>query len=199
MAEKTLAEFGRVDLVANIAGIMVAGEMPIWEITADQWARTLRVNLEGVINGALVFVPILAAQGRPTTIINMGSISSYSHAPWRAPYNTSKIAVAGFTEALRFELAERHPDVRVMLVCPSAVATNLTPSIAAMRERMERGETIESAYGKVLTADEVAAAIVEGKAKGEFWVFTHVGTLEAAEQRTVPILDAMKRQVGRRV
>src|SRR5262249_40340239 len=121
VAERTMAEFGRVDLVANIAGVMAAAGLPIWEITREQWSKTLGVKRDGVINGALVFVPILASQEHPTAIVNMGSISSYSRAPWRAPYNTSKIAVAGFTEALRAELAERHPNVRVMLVCPSAV------------------------------------------------------------------------------
>jgi NADP-dependent 3-hydroxy acid dehydrogenase YdfG len=62
LADRTIAAFGRVDLIANIAG--VAGPWaPVWQQTLEDWRWLIEVNLFGVIHGIRAFVPHLVAQG----------------------------------------------------------------------------------------------------------------------------------------
>jgi NAD(P)-dependent dehydrogenase (short-subunit alcohol dehydrogenase family) len=123
LAAATLERFGRVDLVVNNAGVChVPG--PIWTFTVDDWRWILDTNLWGVANGVRAFVPHLVAQNSGH-VVNTASMAGISTTPSLGAYSASKHAVVGLSEALAADLALAAPDVRVTIVCPGGMATNI--------------------------------------------------------------------------
>jgi len=90
----------------------------------ENWRRTLDVGLFGVINGCQVFLPVLAAAGGPTLIVNVGSKQGITNPPGRPHYNVAKAAVKAYTELLEHELRSR-PGNRVTahLLVPGMTTT----------------------------------------------------------------------------
>jgi len=144
MVARAIAEFGRVDILVNAAGL--GGFGPVHRLDAELLDRVWAVNVRGAILCAKHVVPILAAQGQGA-IVNLGSVSSKRGWPQGTPYVASKFALRGFTECLRLEL--RDSGVRVVLVCPDLTATGFFAA---------SGVTL-SGREALLEADEVAATV----------------------------------------
>ena len=125
LAVATLDHFGRVDVVANNAGVVALGYT--WEIEDSEWDWVLGVNLRGVIHGIRAFVPHLISQNRGH-VVNTASMAGISVMPGIAPYLTSKHAVVALSEGLAAELALVAPNVGVTVVCPGMVDTNILNS-----------------------------------------------------------------------
>jgi NAD(P)-dependent dehydrogenase (short-subunit alcohol dehydrogenase family) len=124
LAEATVAELGRVDIVMNNAGVSVMG--PPERVPMDDWRWQLDVNLLGVVRGVRAFVPHLLAQGSGW-VVNTASIAGlYAYSYDAIPYITSKHAVVGLSEGLHLYL--RPQGVGVSVLCPGLVATNLGES-----------------------------------------------------------------------
>lgn len=109
--------FGPVHLVCNNAGINMFA--PMDECTYDDWDWILGVNLGGVINGVQTFVPRLKAQGQGGHIVNTASMAAFITGPGAGIYTTSKFAVRGLTESLRWNLAPHN--IGVSVLCPGLV------------------------------------------------------------------------------
>ena len=94
--ERAMAEFGRVDLLVNNAGVIDGG--PIDELTLEKWHATFSVNVDGLMMCTREAFKIMKAQagGR---IINIGSVASDRPREWSAPYTSSKHAVTGLTKS----------------------------------------------------------------------------------------------------
>ncbi|HIF12737.1 MAG TPA: SDR family oxidoreductase [Dehalococcoidia bacterium] len=94
--ERAMAEFGRVDLLINNAGVIDGG--PIDELTLEKWHATFSVNVDGLMMCTREAFKIMKAQagGR---IINIGSVASDRPREWSAPYTSSKHAVTGLTKS----------------------------------------------------------------------------------------------------
>lgn len=115
--------FGVVHQVYNNAGISGGGRT-VLETSWDVYERTLAVNLFGVIHGTKAFLPHLIASG-DGHVVNISSLNGYFAQPTLSAYCASKFGVRGFTEAVRTEmLAGGHP-VRVSVVHPGGVRTNI--------------------------------------------------------------------------
>jgi len=112
-----IAAFGGLDVVFNNAGVSAPGDT--LDLSAEQWRRTLSVNVDGVFYGARTAARHMKAQGSGV-IINMGSVSGMVAIPDYIAYNTSKAAVIQLTRALALELA---PVVRVNSISPGYVLT----------------------------------------------------------------------------
>jgi short-subunit dehydrogenase len=95
---------------------------PFEAIPLEAQARLLEVNLLGAINGAHAVLPHLFARGGRGVIINTVSISGRVPTPWASTYTATKFGLAGFTDALRDELAA-HSDIKVCGVYPPFVDT----------------------------------------------------------------------------
>ena len=78
---------------------------PFEAIPLESQARLIELNLLGAINGSHAVLPHFFEQGGRGVIINVVSIFGRVPMPWAASYVASKFGLAGFTEALRFELA----------------------------------------------------------------------------------------------
>lgn len=100
---KTAAEFGRLDVLFNNAGIG-APAIPMEELTYEQWTSVVNVNLTGVFLCAQEAIRMMKAQtpqgGR---IINNGSISAHVPRPNSAPYTATKHAVSGLTKSIALD------------------------------------------------------------------------------------------------
>jgi NAD(P)-dependent dehydrogenase (short-subunit alcohol dehydrogenase family) len=94
--ERAMAEFGRVDLLVNNAGVIDGG--PIDELTLEKWHATFSVNVDGLMMCTREAFKIMKAQtgGR---IINIGSVAADRPREWSAPYTSSKHAVTGLTKS----------------------------------------------------------------------------------------------------
>jgi NAD(P)-dependent dehydrogenase (short-subunit alcohol dehydrogenase family) len=115
--------FGRLDVLANIAGIMRTAHTH--ECPTDVWDVVLRVNLTGTFLMCREALPhLLETKG---TIVNCASTASYFGHPWMAAYAASKGGIAALTQSLAIEYAKQ--GVRVNAVAPGSVQTGISTNI----------------------------------------------------------------------
>lgn len=113
-----------LEVLVNNAGIMPNGAFLDQDFATD--ARTMDVNVFGLIRGMRLAAPQMVAHGRGH-IVNVASLAGRFPLPGLAVYNASKFAAVGLTAATRLELASA--GVSVSAVLPSAVRTELTAGI----------------------------------------------------------------------
>ncbi len=118
-ADFVVQEFGRVDILVNNAGN--PGLYPSLEITRDQWAAVLRVNLLSTFVCAQVFGRLMIARGAGGTIVNVSSIAAQSTFPMRTSYAAAKAGISMLTKCLAVEWAPF--GVRVNAVAPGMTRT----------------------------------------------------------------------------
>lgn len=119
-ASALLARTGRIDVLVNNAGRAMVGACE--ETSASEARALFETNLFGVMRVVSALAPHMRRQGHGV-IINVGSISGYLGTPFHGVYAASKHALAGYSEALDFEL--RPFGVRVHLVEPAAHKTGI--------------------------------------------------------------------------
>ena len=119
------AEFGRVDVLVNNAGIMPLS--PMTALKVDEWDRMIDVNIRGVLNGIAAVLPDMKARGSGH-IVNVASIGAHVVVPTGAVYSATKSAVRVISEGLRAEMAPHN--IRVTILSPGAVKTELLEHIS---------------------------------------------------------------------
>ena len=119
-ADAVAAEFGRVNIVINNAGIAFSGD--IADMTFEQIERVMDVDFWGVVNGTKAFLPHLIASG-DGHVVNISSLFGLLAMPSQSAYNAAKFAVRGFTEALREEMLIAGHPVQVTCVHPGGIKT----------------------------------------------------------------------------
>src|ERR671917_826345 len=120
LARSAVSAFGGIDVWVNNAGTSMWGTFE--EIPLESQTRLIELNLLGAINGSHAALPHLFEREGRGVIINVSSIFGRVPMPWAASYSASKAGLAGFTEALRFELASRS-GIEVCGVYPAYVDT----------------------------------------------------------------------------
>jgi NADP-dependent 3-hydroxy acid dehydrogenase YdfG len=120
LADAAVERFGRIDVWVNDAGTSLWG--PFEEIPAEAHAALVGTDLLGVLHGSAAAVRRMLAAGGTGVIVNVGSISGRWPTPWAATYTAAKHGVAGFSDALRAELAVRSR-IAVCSVHPAYVDT----------------------------------------------------------------------------
>ncbi|MGX1270437.1 SDR family oxidoreductase [Streptomyces phaeoluteigriseus] len=150
--------YGRVDMVVNNAGVMLAH--PIADGRADEWQRMLDTNVTGVLRVVRAFTADLigtAAAGGTADLVNVSSVAAHLVFPDYAVYGATKAAVTYLSQALRTEFGPR--DVRVTNIEPGLTDTELLSHVDADLAGMVQGmfETIGGLQAREL-ADVVAYA-----------------------------------------
>lgn len=116
------AEFGRIDVLINNAGLMPLS--PLAALKTDEWDRMIDVNIRGVLNGIAAALPIMKAQGEGH-VVNVASIGAHVVVPTAAVYCATKYAVWAISDGLRQE----NDDIRVTVVSPGVVESELAGTI----------------------------------------------------------------------
>lgn len=156
LRDEAYAAFGEVGVLMNNAGIGNGG--PVLG-DSDKWRRVLDVNLWGVINGMQTFAPAMIKQGTPSAIVNTGSKQGITTPPGDAAYNVSKAGIKVATEALAHELRNIEGcKVTAHLLIPGFTFTGITASLDRPKP--------PGAW----TADQVADFLLDGLAKGDFYI-----------------------------
>jgi short-subunit dehydrogenase len=123
-ASDFVAECGGVDLVIANAGIGIAHAT--LEGKSEPIAQLMQVNVIGVTNTVVPFVPVMVKQGSGV-LVAVSSVAGHRGLPGRAAYSASKAAVITFMDALRLDL--QGTGVHSMTLCPGFVRTPLTESL----------------------------------------------------------------------
>ena len=207
LAERTVSEFGGVNIIMNNAGVAAGGTS--WEIDLPTWEWVIGVDLWSVVHGIRSFVPRIIASGGGH-VINTASMAGVSSMPFMGPYNVSKHAVVTLSETMYHELAMLHPEVGVTVVCPGWVKTQINRSernrpestavAGATLADLDTGEldgtTLENAGSMVddliangLDPDDVAALVVEAVRHGRFYVLTHPEWMPMVSRRVELMLS----------
>ena len=189
-----------VNLVFANAG--VGGAASFVKDPREQWERTFAIDWYGVYYTARVFVPLLIAGG-DGVLVNTSSVNGF----WAAlgpgipntAYSTAKFAVRGFTEALIEDLRSNAPQVRVVLVMPGHVGTDIlvnTRSIHGTPGPEELGQAeLDTARGGLTDAGLLADGVSDDELRHLLaqleGAFKDKAPVTAAQAATI-ILDGVR-------
>jgi len=190
LAARTLEAFGAVHVLCNNAGIAGLAR-PSWEQSLEEWQQVVGVNLWGVIHGIRTFVPIMLRQGTEGHVVNTASMAGLMSLPLIAPYHATKFAVVTISESLHMELTMTGAPVRVSVLCPGFVRTNIgQDSLTSPRSEAEAAmqEAFRRLIAEGLDPAIVAERVVEAIRAERFWVFSHPELVAAVEQRAASIV-----------
>ena len=148
-AARVKTQLGGTDVLVNNAGIMLLG--PFSADQHDEHRRMIETNLLGAMTATEVFLDQLRASRGD--LVNLSSVAGRTARPGNAVYAATKWGVNGWSEALRQEL---HPDVRVMVIEPGAVATELTDHITDPGAKQAAEQMYEQ---MAITAADIAEII----------------------------------------
>ena len=172
-ADAVVERFGKVHLLCNNAGI---GSGPLMlTATYEDWDRMIGINLMGVVNGIVTFLPRILAHGEGGYIVNTSSMAGILPMPEPGGiYTTTKFAVRGMTESLRLALAPK--GVGAAVLCPGLTKTRI---LDRAREAKRRGEAATLSAGFVdaqLNAMDplfVGQAVLEGIQRNDAYILPH--------------------------
>jgi NADP-dependent 3-hydroxy acid dehydrogenase YdfG len=148
--QRVQAELGRVDVLVNNEEVMLLGPFSA-ELSGD-YRRMIETNLLGAITTTEVFLDQLIADGGGD-LINLSSVAGRTARPGNAVYAATKWGVNGWSESLRQQL---QPGVRVIVIEPGAVATELTDHIT----HTETKAATEQMYEQTSIAAQDIAEII---------------------------------------
>ena len=114
MVAETLAQFGTIDILANVVGI-AGPTKDVWDMTFDEWKLTLDVNLDSLFLCCKAVLPTMVEK-RYGKIINFSSATGKQPLTHRTPYATSKMGVIGFTRTLAADVGQHN--INVNAICP---------------------------------------------------------------------------------
>jgi len=156
MVERAVAEFGRLDMAFNNAGI--AGPSgPFLDETAEEYDNVTAVNLRGVWTCTKHELKQMRAQGNGA-IVNCSSLGGLVGLAGRAAYHATKFGVIGLTKSVAIEYAPL--GIRINAVCPGVIDT---PMLADLKERSPEAmkEVLrDQPIGRLGRSEEVAAAVL---------------------------------------
>jgi NAD(P)-dependent dehydrogenase (short-subunit alcohol dehydrogenase family) len=189
-AERTLAEFGKVHILCNNAGVSRAGS--IETIASSDWDWVIGVNLKGLVHGLQLFLPQMKAHGEDSHIVNTASVNGVVGSALAGPYSATKFAVVGISEVLAAELKDT--PIGVSVLCPSWVKTRMLDNgrnrparyggpirIATDSANAERNARYARALETGLDPAEVAQLVLSAIETRRLFVFTHPDTRAAVE------------------
>ena len=149
--EKTVEEFGALDILINNAGI--AQQKLFTDITNEDWNAMVGVNLSGVFYCCRAALPYMIRQ-KAGSIVNVSSMWGICGASCEVHYSAVKAGVIGLTKALAKEVGPS--GIRVNCIAPGAIATRMNDNLDEEAVALLREET---PLGRMGTPEEIAKAI----------------------------------------
>src|SRR3954466_15280796 len=142
-AQAAITAHPGLNIVINNAGVALLGQFT--EIDQSQMEWLMNINFWGVVHSTPAFLPHLSRQ-KEAHLVNVSSIFGIIAPPGQTAYSAAKFAVRGFSESLRHELQMAASPVRVSVVHPGGVATNIarnSRSGVGITDNARRAESIE--------------------------------------------------------
>lgn len=170
------ARFGPVTLLFNNAGVNLF--QTIEDSSWSDWDWLMGVNLHGPINGTMTFVPGMIEAGQGGYVVNTASMAGWLAAGSPGIYNTTKFAVRGLSESLRYSLAPK--GIGVSCVCPGLVKSyiyasdDIRPDALMEGARPRNIEMIDRLAGMHqvgMEPDTIAARILQGMRENQAYIF----------------------------
>ena len=157
-----------LNILINNAGVALMGQFG--EIDQAQMDWLMNINFWGVVHGTRAFLPHLSRQ-REAHIVNLSSIFGIIAPPGQSAYAAAKFAVRGFSESLRHELQLANSPVRLSVVHPGGVATNIARNSrqgSGVTDNARRAASIERFDTLAKTTPQAAAQrIISGIEKNQ--------------------------------
>lgn len=163
--EKIVADFGRIDVLVNNAGITKDGLL--LKMSEEQWDAVINVNLKSVFNFTKAVQPIMLKQ-RSGSIINMSSVVGVSGNAGQTNYSASKAGIIGFTKSIAKEIGSRN--IRCNAIAPGFIITDMTGQLSeevrkawAEKIPLKRGGTPEDVANVCLFLASDLSSYVSGQ------------------------------------
>jgi NAD(P)-dependent dehydrogenase (short-subunit alcohol dehydrogenase family) len=206
VADSVERDFGPVQVLCNNAGITIDGPMP--QGTYADWDFCLGVNLGGVVNGVMTFMPRMIKRGLEAHIVNTSSMGGLIAGAGSGIYSTSKYAVIGLTEELRSDLAQY--GIGVSVFCPGPTQTDLFASSVAVRpaklaetgyvprtvpkpEEMP-GDVVAAIHAIAMKPLDVGRRVLQGIQRNDMYILTHPEFSGIVRARSDAILASMPKE-----
>jgi short-subunit dehydrogenase len=161
---------------------------PAWEKTPADWEWVMGVNLRGLVQAVNAFIPIMLQQGQGHFVCTASNTSLHSTSGV-AVYVASKKAVLGFCEALQYDLWRVGSAVKVSIICPNKMSSDM-PNSSRNRPASLAGKAPTEEELKVMatyladgghTPAEAAAIVLDGIAEQRFYILTNPIDADHAE------------------
>ncbi|BEI65025.1 SDR family oxidoreductase [Lactiplantibacillus plantarum] len=155
LAKLAIDKFGRIDVWLNNAGIMPQSILS--EKKINDWNNMIDINIKGTLYGIGAAIPYMDKQ-KSGHIINVSSVAGHTAHSGSAVYSATKYAVRAISESLRQEMVEAKNNVRVTVISPGAINTDLLSSVTDPEVKAGMEKFYES-FG--ISVDRVALTIKE--------------------------------------
>lgn len=139
--------FRRTDILVNNAGVG-SFAAPLYELTPEEWEKVLNTNLRGVYYCIRSFAPMMI-RAKTGHIINISSLAGKNALPNGAAYAASKWGLNGLTYSVAEEL--RSHNIRVAVVCPGSVNTELSPHVGKDPNKMLQPDDVAHVVAMLVT------------------------------------------------
>jgi len=177
-ADETERALGNVHVLCNNAGVNLFND--IADATYQDWDWVLGVNLGGVVNGIVTFVPRIKAHGDGGHVVNTASMAAFVAGPGAGIYTTAKFGVHGLSDALRWSLLPH--GIGVSMVCPGLVKSKIYESgLIRPAELSTQVTPADEEFMRILPGlhdagmdpDEIGEKVLRAIRRNDFYVFTH--------------------------
>ena len=165
VVKQVVADFGRIDVLVNNAGITKDGLM--MRMSEEQWDAVINVNLKSAFNFIHAVTPVMAKQ-RSGSIINMSSVVGVSGNAGQCNYSASKAGMIGLTKSIAKEMGSR--GIRANAIASGFIDTDMTAKLSDdMREQwvksipLRRGGTPEDVANVALFLASELSSYVTGQ------------------------------------
>jgi 3-oxoacyl-[acyl-carrier protein] reductase len=139
--------FGRIDILVNNAGVG-SFSTPLYEMTPEEWEKVLNTNLRGVYYCIRSFAPMMI-RAKTGHIVNISSLAGKNALPNGAAYAASKWGLNGLSYSVAEEL--RAHSIRVSVVCPGSVDTELSPHTGKNPAKMLQANDVAHVVAMLVT------------------------------------------------
>ena len=195
-AQRMEAEFGGIDILVNNAGVGLEG--PIVQATYADYDFGFGVNVGGVINGFVEFLPQMIAHGRGGHVVSTASLAAEVVMPSHmAIYAASKAAVCHYCESVKAELAGHGIGVSVLL--PGPVKSRIHETHANRPAHLREGSGYKESEAKLgrrivgdnwMEPEEAGRLVAEGILADQTYIVTHGFYKDAMRARAEAVLAA---------
>lgn len=161
--QKVVADHGRVDLLANVAGVVnMLSEDSVVGLTEEAWDHVIGTDLKGVWLGMQAVIPHMITGGGGR-IVNIASMAALRGLPNLASYSAAKGGVVSLTKQAAFEYGEKN--VLINAICPGTIDT---PILADITDEMRQANANAHIVRRLGSPEEIASMVAYLMREGSF-------------------------------